>query len=767
MFRKVSLLIFLSFIFNLSLFSAEFEVLDVLKVDGEAHFGDGIGDDNVGIGTTAPSYKLDVQGTLNVTGATTFNGVTYNWPNSATNGYYLTYNGGNLSWVDVGSSAGAWTLNDPNLYPDSVDYNVAIGATSAGTAKLYVNGSVGIGTTSPSEALDLGSGNLTTTGTLTANTLTDGTLSIASGSITSGVNATFSGTLTAGTLTDGTASITAGALTGATGITSSGTITFSDLTANRFVKTTTGGQLTVSSASAIDLTSEVTGVLPLANGGTAKALTATAGGLVYSDADSLEITSALSGILQGNGTSAPSAITGTNNYLPKWSSSAPYLGDSLIYDDGTNVGIGAASLNYKLEVAGSIRAGTTGTTGSLRIYNSTATQELAFLAPDTLAADTSYTWPDNYPSATGYVLTSSTTGGLSWTDPSTLAANQNLFDEFIDDDNDSITAGTTSDSLKFESGTSISTDLTDTTGPDYALTIDVADDSIDGTELADSITLDDTTTIDLDTNNADLNIDANTLFIDASESKVGIGTTAPLYELDVSGQIQAVSGTNEQLILRESVGGSYVYLGYDDTNDVGRVGAYSGTVGKNLALQPVGGYVGIGTTAPSALLSVGANSDFQVNSSGAISACTGITSSGTITFSDLTGGLLKADASGVLSIATGGTDYENPLTFQNALTRTTDTIELGGSLVKATTITQAGYNLIFNLTGSGDFIVQDNGTDVLRVYNTGTVGIGTTAAPTSQFEINDSSGSKVEFDTSNSSYVEIKVNGTAVARMYD
>ncbi|RKY28687.1 MAG: hypothetical protein DRP61_01120 [Candidatus Omnitrophota bacterium] len=756
MFRKIGLLLFLSFAFSFSLFSAEFEVLDVLKVDGEAHFGDGIGDDNVGIGTTAPGYKLDVQGTLNVTSATTFNGVTYNWPSSATDGYYLTYNGGNLSWVDVGSSAGAWTLFDPNLYPDSTAYNVAIGANDAGTAKLYVNGNVGIGTTSPSEALDLGSGNLTTTGTLTANTLTDGTLSIASGSVTSGVDATFSGTVTAGTLTDGTASITSGALTGATGITSSGTITFSGLTANRFVKTTTGGQLTVSSASAIDLTSEVTGVLPLANGGTNKALTATAGGLVYSDADSLEITSALSGILQGNGASVPSAITGTNNYLPKWSSSAPYLGDSLIYDDGTNVGIGTTSPNYKLQV-----------NGDIGIYNSTASRAVSFLAPDTLAADTSYTWPDNYPSASGYVLTSSTTGGLSWTDPSTLAANQNLFDEFIDDDDDSITAATTSESLKFASGASISTDLTDTTGPDYVLTIDVADDSIDGTELADSITLDSTTTIDLDTNNADLNIDANTLFIDASESKVGVGTATPLYELDVSGQAQLVSGTNEQLVLRESVGGSYVYLGYDDTNDVGRIGAYSGTVGENLALQPAGGYVGIGTTSPSALLAVGANSEFKVNSTGAIASATGITSSGTITFSDLTNGLLKADGSGVLSIATGGTDYENPLTFQNALTRTTNTIELGGSLVKATTITHADYNLIFNLTGTGDFIVQDNGTDVLRVYNTGTVGIGTTAVPASQLEINNSSGSKLEFDTSNSSYVEIKVNGTAVARMYN
>ncbi|MDP3988101.1 MAG: hypothetical protein Q8P80_03070 [Candidatus Levybacteria bacterium] len=47
-----------------------------------------------------------------------------------------------------------------------------------------------------------------------------------------------------------------------------------------------------------------------------------------------------------------------------------------------------------------------------------------------------------------------------------------------------------------------------------------------------------------------------------------------------------------------------------------------------------GGNVGIGTSAPSSLLSVGGTSQFQVNSTGAIAAATGITSSGTITFSN-------------------------------------------------------------------------------------------------------------------------------------
>lgn len=64
----------------------------------------------------------------------------------------------------------------------------------------------------------------------------------------------------------------------------------------------------VYSVSNVVLTSEVTGVLPLANGGSNKNMTAVAGGVVWTDADSMEVTAAGSSgqFLISNGTSAPS-----------------------------------------------------------------------------------------------------------------------------------------------------------------------------------------------------------------------------------------------------------------------------------------------------------------------------------------------------------------------------------------------------------------------------------------------------------------------------
>jgi hypothetical protein len=106
---------------------------------------------NVGIGTTSPANELDVAGTIRMTG--------FQMTTSPSAGYVLTSDGSGVgTWTDVSSSAGPWTLTGDDLYPDSTAYNVAIGAQDAGSAKLYVSGNVGIGTTDPDTKLHIGTG---------------------------------------------------------------------------------------------------------------------------------------------------------------------------------------------------------------------------------------------------------------------------------------------------------------------------------------------------------------------------------------------------------------------------------------------------------------------------------------------------------------------------------------------------------------------------------------------------------------------------------
>lgn len=88
----------------------------------------------------------------------------------------------------------------------------------------------------------------------------------------------------------------------------------------------------------------------LARGGTNADLSGVAtGGLIYKGASALASTGALTGVLKGNGASAPSAMTGTTSFVTRWTD-ANTLGTGVLYDDGTNVGIGTTSPSSKLSL---------------------------------------------------------------------------------------------------------------------------------------------------------------------------------------------------------------------------------------------------------------------------------------------------------------------------------------------------------------------------------------------------------------------------------
>ena len=147
--------------------------------------------------------------------------------------------------------------------------------------------------------------------------------------------------------------------------------------------------------------------------------------------------------------------------------------------------------------------------------------------------------------------------------------------------------------------------------------------------------------------------------------RVGIGTTVPQDKLHVDGDYVTFDITgvaaNRILATADSTGRAY----WKDLSDISGVtgpgiatdnaiARFDGATGKIIQNSSVfiddDGYVGIVTDDPVSALSIGVSNQFQVNSSGAIIAATGITSSGTITFSGMSSaGFVKNDASGVLS----------------------------------------------------------------------------------------------------------------------
>ncbi|MBI1863425.1 hypothetical protein HYS00_04895, partial [Candidatus Microgenomates bacterium] len=89
---------------------------------------------------------------------------------------------------------------------------------------------------------------------------------------------------------------------------------------------------------------------------------------------------------------------------------------------------------------------------------------------------------------------------------------------------------------------------------------------------------------------------------------------------------------------------------FDSTGGTDPIVAFgNSSIAVTAGTSTFSGNLGVGTTNPAAALSVGSSSQFQVNSSGAVAAATGITSSGTIVFSGLGTGYVKS-TSGTLSV---------------------------------------------------------------------------------------------------------------------
>jgi hypothetical protein len=87
------------------------------------------------------------------------------------------------------------------------------------------------------------------------------------------------------------------------------------------------------------------------------------------------------------------------------------------------------------------------------------------------------------------------------------------------------------------------------------------------------------------------------------------------------------------------------------------------------------------------------------------------------------GQIMQTDGVGNVSWVNSPTTEST--TANNGLTQIADNIQLGGTLIQNTSVTQGVNSLDINLNSTGDFSIQDNGTDVFFVEHTGDIGIGT------------------------------------------
>jgi hypothetical protein len=250
--------------------------------------------------------------------------------------FSITNTGVSASTYGSASSVPVIAVNAQGQITSASASSIAIAASQITSGALAIaNG--GTGATSAATALtNLGaypasnpSGFTSNTGTVTSVNLTAGTgVSVSGGPITA------SGSITVtNTAPDQVVSLTGSGATTVTGTypnftissptSGAGTVTSINVSGGTTGLTTSGGPVTTSG------TITLAGTLNVANGGTG-ATTLSSG---Y--------------VLKGNGTSAVSA--------------------SVIYDNGTNVGVGTTSPNSKFDVRGTINA-SDGTNGNVRAY---------------------------------------------------------------------------------------------------------------------------------------------------------------------------------------------------------------------------------------------------------------------------------------------------------------------------------------------------------------------------------------------------------------
>ncbi|MDE2589959.1 MAG: hypothetical protein KGL95_09890, partial [Patescibacteria group bacterium] len=221
-----------------------------------------------------------------------------------TTGQCLGSNGSSTpSWINCASGINPWTVLNGAIVEQNNTEDLLLGSTASSSAKFGV---LGINTNTTTATISGSTGSLVLNNTGTIQT-------------TANQNLVLGSNTTGNIILNPLASVTVnGAETVNGNLTATGTIDFSNLGIG-VVHAGSGGVL---SSSAVNLAnSDVTGILPLANGGTNANLTAVSGGIVYSGGSALAISAAgtQNQILISNGAGTPtfaSSINVNNVLLP-------------------------------------------------------------------------------------------------------------------------------------------------------------------------------------------------------------------------------------------------------------------------------------------------------------------------------------------------------------------------------------------------------------------------------------------------------------------